>query len=293
MPEQLEARGISWKVYGNPDGNFGDNVLPYFKQYLSNPKLLAKALVPTFPGTFQTDVLLNTLPQVSWVLAPLIASEHPPAPEVFGEWVTSQVLGPLTANHGLWKKTALFVTYDENGGFFDHVPPTTAPTGTPGEYLTVSPLPSDAGGVAGPIGLGFRVPMLVLSPFARGGFVCSDVFDHTSTLRFLETRFGAEVPNLSDWRRSMTGDLTTAFNFATVNTTVPTISPKPQLTDSRVLFSTCATSAPFDLAEGFTNSLAVLDSVLVKNYPVTVNTAAPPQEPGTAPAPSGPVACAT
>ena len=74
-------------------------------------------------------------------------------------------------------------------------------------------LPTAAEGVRGPIGLGFRVPMLVLSPFSRGGLVCSDVFDHTSTLRFLETRFGVEVPNLSSWRRSVTGDLTSAFNF--------------------------------------------------------------------------------
>ena len=64
------------------------------------------------------------------------------------------------------------------------------PRGTPGEYLTVDPLPAAAYSVAGPIGLGFRVPMLVVSPFSRGGYVCSDVLDHTSHLRFLETRFG-------------------------------------------------------------------------------------------------------
>src|SRR5947209_15017682 len=133
------------------------------------------------------------------------------------------MLGPLTANASLWAKTAVFITYDENGGFFDHVPPPVAPPGTPGEYLTVSPLPSDAGGIRGPIGLGFRVPMLVVSPFSRGGFVCSDTFDHTSLLRFLETRFGAEVPNLTDWRRSVTGDLTSAFNFASPNTSVPSL----------------------------------------------------------------------
>ena len=69
------------------------------------------------------------------------------------------------------------------------------------------------GGIAGPIGLGFRVPLLVVGPFARGGFLCSDVFDHTSLLRFLETRFGAEVPNLSEWRRETTGDLTSTLNL--------------------------------------------------------------------------------
>jgi phospholipase C len=290
MPEQLQARKISWKVYSDPDGNFGDNVLPYFKQYQTNPTLAAKALVPTYPGTFQADVLAGTLPQVSWVLAPLISSEHPPAPELFGEVVVQNILNLLLTNKKLWAKTALFITHDENGGFFDHVPPPTAPAGTPGEYLTVNPLPSDASGVAGPIGLGFRVPLMVVSPFARGGFVCSDTFDHTSLLRFLETRFGAEVPNLSDWRRSVTGDLTSAFNFASVDTSKPSL-PAVSATDNRVLLSSCATSAPLSLATDFTNSLKQLEETLVATYPVTVNSAPPPQEPGTAPAPSGPVAC--
>jgi phospholipase C len=130
-------------------------------------------------------------------------------------------------NPATWAKTVLFTTYDENGGFFDHVPPTTAPPGTPGEYVTVPavPDPSVAGNpaITGPIGLGFRVPMLVISPFSRGGFVSSDLFDHTSVLRFLETRFGAEVPNLTAWRRSTVGDMTSAFNFTKPDTSIPTL----------------------------------------------------------------------
>jgi len=194
------------------------------------------------------------------------------------------------SNPAVWAKTALLITYDENGGFFDHVPPPTAPAGTTGEYLTANPLPADAGGVAGPIGLGFRVPLLVVSPFSRGGLVCKDTFDHTSLLRLLETRFGAEVPNLTAWRRSTTGDLTTAFNFVKVDSSVPSL-PQPSSADSRVLLSTCATSAPFSLLTDTTNSLKSLEQFVVQNYPVTVNSAAPPQEAGSAPAPSGPVAC--
>jgi phospholipase C len=291
MPEQLQARGISWKVYGDPDANYGDNVLPYFKQYQTNPTLAANALGPTYPGDFQADVAAGTLPAVSWVLAPLISSEHPPAPEEYGEAVAADVLNTLVSNQQIWSKTALFITYDENGGFFDHVPPPTAPAGTAGEYLTASPLPSDADGVAGPIGLGFRVPLLVVSPFSRGGFVCKDTFDHTSLLRFLETRFGAEVPNLTAWRRSVTGDLTTAFNFVKVNSSVPKL-PKPSATDSRVTMSNCATSAPLDLATDSTNSLKDLEQTFVSPYPVTVNAAPPPQEAGSADSPSGPVKCA-
>ena len=77
--------------------------------------------------------------------------------------------------------------------------------------------------INGPIGLGFRVPMLIVSPFSRGGFISSDLFDHTSVLRFLETRFGAEVPNLSAWRRATVGDMTTAFNFTKPDTSIPSL----------------------------------------------------------------------
>jgi len=106
------------------------------------------------------------------------------------------------------------------------VPPVTPPAGTTGEWLTASTLPSAASGIDGPIGLGFRVPCLVVSPFTRGGYRCSDVLDHTSLLRFIETRFGVEVPNLSAWRRASTGDLTTAFAFSVPpNTSVPALPP--------------------------------------------------------------------
>src|SRR5437588_10479825 len=283
MPEQLQTRGISWKVYGSADGNYGDNVLPYFKQYWSNQQLQQNALTPSYPGTFQTDVARGTLPQVSWVLAPLIDSEHPPAPGIYGEVVAADVLNTLVSNPSVWSKTALFITYDENGGFFDHVPPPTPTAGTAGEYLTVSPLPPPAGGVAGPIGLGFRVPALVVSPFSRGGFVCSDTFDHTSTLRFLETRFGAEVPNLSAWRRAATGDLTSAFSFASASTSVPALS-QPSPADNRVTTGSCA-SAGLNMITGTT--LSQLEQTVVPPYPVMVNSAPPPQEPGTAPAPTG------
>ena len=173
------------------------------------------------------------------------------------------------------------------------MPPATATRGHTGEYLTVSTLPSDAQGSAGPIGLGFRVPMLVISPFSRGGLVCSDMFDHTSMMRFLETRFGAEVPNLSAWRRSVTGDMTTAFNFAAPNTSKPTL-PKPSLVNLQVLGSNCAAEAAGGLADeiGFSQATGALSSI-VANYPVPPPPqSVPTQEPGTARRPSGPCASA-
>lgn len=120
--------------------------------------------------------------------------------------------------------------------------PPTPPLETPGEYLTVTDITNDAGGVKGPIGLGFRVPMLVVSPYTRGGLVSSQVYDHTSMLRFLETRFGAEVPNLSSWRRETTGDLTGAFNFAAPPIFKPAKGlPKVALVGGE---ASCSTTAP-------------------------------------------------
>jgi phospholipase C len=162
-----------------------------------------------------SDVESGRLPQVSWLVPSVIESEHPGfSTPVAGETVARQIVEALVNHPRTWRRTALFITWDENGGFFDHVPPPTAPRGTTGEFLTVANLPAAAQGIRGPIGLGFRVPMIVVSPFSRGGLVSSQVYDHTSTLRFLETRFRVQVPNLTPWRRRATGDLTGAFNFA-------------------------------------------------------------------------------
>ena len=231
MPEQLQTRGISWKVYSTPDASaFGsietDNVLPYFKNFQDPTSTLYKnAFNPIFPTDFVADALAGNLPQVCWIIGSVVTSDHPPSPALFGENTLSAIITALTANPVAWAKTLLFVTYDENGGFFDHVAPVTAPPGTAGEYITASPVPDPTveGSINGPIGLGFRVPMLVLSPFSRGGFISSDLFDHTSVLRFLETRFGAEVPNLSAWRRATVGDMTSALNFTKPDTSIPSL----------------------------------------------------------------------
>jgi phospholipase C len=274
MPEQLREKGISWKCYS------GDNFTPtedppmaFFRQYATDPELLSKGLGPTFPSTFMADVSSGNLPQVSWVWDSIVKSEHPPAPPIFGENSTDMILQALASDPELWSKTALFITWDENGGFFDHVPPPVPPPGTKGEKLTVATLPDAAEGIREPIGLGFRVPTLVVSPFSRGGFVCSDVFDHTSLLRFLERRFGAEVPNLSEWRRSHTGDLTSAFNFIEPKQSVPGLPPA-SLTDPRIVASNCPVG-PLGLT-----------GAPVPPYPVPANSM-PRQEPGKPSRPSG------
>lgn len=128
------------------------------------------------------------------------------------------MLDALTADPAVWGRTALFITYDENDGFFDHVIPPYPPASAAQGRSTVDPAPDlfqgDSGHVAGPYGLGQRVPMLVVSPWSKGGYVCSETFDHTSIIRFVERRFGVREPNISPWRRAVCGDLTSAFDFS-------------------------------------------------------------------------------
>jgi phospholipase C len=256
-------------------GILADNALAYFQNFQDSTSVLHQnAFGPQFPVDFLSDALSGNLPQVSWVLPSIITSDHPPTPPLLGEGILSAILGALTANPAQWAKTVLFFTYDENGGFFDHAPPVTAPPGTPGEYITTTPFPDPSAlgnpPVTGPIGLGFRVPMVIISPFSRGGFVSSDLFDHTSILRFLETRFGVEVPNLSAWRRNTVGDLTSAFNFKSPDQSIPSL-PSPIAAVPEVI-QQCETT----LTGG------------ASSYPVPNPQAQPSQEVATPRRPSGP-----
>jgi phospholipase C len=249
-PEQLEKAGVSWKIYQDvgdgldaggswgwiPDayrGNYGDNSLLYFNSYRDaspGDPLYDKARTGTnakqgqgFFDILAADARAGTLPQVSWVVAPEAFCEHPNWPVNYGAWYIARVLDALTANPEVWSRTALLITYDENDGFFDHVVPPYATAGqstvdTSGEIFAGS-----QANPAGPYGLGQRVPMLVVSPWSKGGWVCSEVFDHTSIIRFIERRFGVHARNISPWRRAVCGDLTSAFDFARTDGTVPAL----------------------------------------------------------------------
>jgi phospholipase C len=206
-PERLQAAGISWKVYQEPD-NFDDNALAWFEQFMSaspgNPLYdNGMADVDDMVAAFRSDVTNGTLPRVSWLIAPTYASEHAPAPPDAGEALTKELLDALASNPAVYNSTVFILNYDENDGLFDHVPSPTPPAGTPDEFVQGSP-----------IGLGVRVPMILVSPWTRGGFVCSQMFDHTSIIRFIESWTGVREPNISAWRRRLCGDLTSAFDFA-------------------------------------------------------------------------------
>jgi phospholipase C len=253
-PERLEQAGVSWKIYQDVGdgldagggwgwiqdayrGNYGDNSLLYFNNYRNakpGDALYEKARTGTnvkAGGTLfdllTQDVRDDRLPQVSWIAAPEAYTEHPNWPANYGAWYIAKVLDALTANPAVWAKTVLFITYDENDGFFDHVVPPYPPSSTAQGLSTTdvrTELYAGGGGyVPGPYGLGQRVPMLVVSPWSTGGYTCSEVFDHTSIIRFLETRFGVHEPNISPWRRAICGDLTSAFDFKGRNTQSPVL----------------------------------------------------------------------
>ncbi|BEP33854.1 phospholipase C, phosphocholine-specific [Variovorax sp. V59] len=200
---------------------------------------LAKGFGNTMPQgfleTFREDIRNGTLPAVSWIISPSAYSEHPgPSSPAKGGWYVQEVLDALTSNPEVWSKTVLLINFDENDGFFDHLPSPAVPSRNPDgslagattlaeadtalEYHNYTPATPKQPAMDGrPYGPGPRVPMWVVSPWSRGGWVNSQVCDHTSTLMFLEKCFGVAEPQISKYRRAVCSDLTSAFNFGRPN----------------------------------------------------------------------------
>jgi len=204
-PERLEQAGVCWKVYQEED-NFNCNMIEYFKAFkessIDSP-LRTKGMFRGPIGQFEYDAINDKLPAVSWIIPTGYQSEHPDYMPADGAAYVASKIDAIAANPEVWAKTALILNYDENDGLFDHVVPPTPPPGTPDEFINGLP-----------IGAGFRVPCIIVSPWTAGGWVCSERFDHTSVLQFLEKFTGVREPNISDWRRKTFGDLTSAFRFA-------------------------------------------------------------------------------
>lgn len=254
-PERLQAAGIDWMIYQDMEDNFTDNPLVGFKAYRdaaalrpdANDELRKRALSTRTLAQLKQDVLNDKLPAVSYIIATAAGSEHPgPSSPAQGAAYTADVLDALTANPQVWAKTVLFIMFDENDGFFDHVPPPAPPSVDPqkpdsfaghsqistlGEYHLHTSLADQKQErealKARPYGLGPRVPAYVVSPWSRGSKVCSEVLDHTSVIRFLELRFGVAEPNISAWRRAVCGDFLSAFNFADPNNAQFPMLPEP------------------------------------------------------------------
>jgi phospholipase C len=153
-------------------------------------------------GKFEHDAINDRLPAVSWIITTSAQSEHPDYMPAAGAAFVASKINAIAANPEVWAKTAFILNYDENDGIFDHVPPPVPPAGTAKEFVRNVP-----------IGSGFRVPCIIVSPWTSGGWVCSQPFDHTSVLQFLEKFTGVEEPNVTPWRRQTFGDLTSAFRF--------------------------------------------------------------------------------
>ena len=241
--ETLENAGVSWKVYQCAD-NFGDNGLQYFEKFaqldpsqggtaapgnvyydngvasVPEPLTGLRANADNIANAIRADVQAGKLPRVSWVVTNKAFSEHPDGAPNDGAYYIEGVLQALAADPKVLNSTLVVVNYDENDGQFDHVPPPIAPAGTTDEYYAETTGPLATAGVTQPlpVGLGFRVPLILVSPWTRGGWVTSEVTDHTSIIQFLERwteALGtpAVSPNISAWRRTVCGDLLGAFDF--------------------------------------------------------------------------------
>jgi phospholipase C len=202
--ERLEEAGISWKVYQQED-NYGCNLLETFKVFQEAPKtspLYAKGMMHGSEGQFEYDAMNDKLPAVSWIIPTSFQSEHPDYMPADGAAFVASKIDAIAANREVWEKTLFILNYDENDGIFDHVAPPVPPAGAPHEFV---------GGL--PIGGGFRVPCILVSPWTAGGWVSSEAFDHTSVLQLLERFTGVREPNISEWRRQAFGDLTSTLRF--------------------------------------------------------------------------------
>jgi phospholipase C len=166
----LDTYHITWKCYnlglGTGTSLEDFNPLVFFKRWQNDPRLNFS------DDDYQHDLNNGTLPQVSFLVTEALISEHPPADIQMGQKEMSEVINALIAS-SLWKSSALFLTYDEGGGYFDHVAPPQV----------------DA------YGLGMRVPMTVVSPWVRRGYVSGQLYEHASLLKFIERRFG--LPTLA------------------------------------------------------------------------------------------------
>ena len=178
--QSLDQQRVSWRCYG---------FSTWFERfaYVQGSPAVQRNFVP--PDQFAQDLAAGALPQVCWVIGAPGGTEHPPQNIQTGQnSVLDAVVNPVGTS-AYWNSTAMVVTWDDYGGFFDHVPPPQVD----------------------PFGYGFRVPALLLSPYAKAGFVDHSIYDHTSILRSIENRFG--IPPLAA-RDSAANDLTNAFDFA-------------------------------------------------------------------------------
>ncbi|KAK2831959.1 hypothetical protein FQN49_006997 [Arthroderma sp. PD_2] len=229
--EVYEDAGVSWQVYQDRN-NFGDNPLAHFKNFRdASPEspLTKKGMSYLGLEQFYKDARAGTLPEVSFIVGPMELSEHPPWLPKDGAWLQQQVVDAVTQSPK-YGKTVLLISYDESGGFGDHVTPYHSPKGTPGEWM------EDYLGKQGDIfvGPGWRLPFYVISPFTRGGRVFTEHADHTSQILFVEEWLASKgydnvtLSSMVHWRREHMSNLVNMLDFENPDTSVPQI-PKAEV----------------------------------------------------------------
>jgi phospholipase C len=285
-PETMNKAGISYKFYTNK--GWISSSAAWFKSFqagtslpvgLVNSALAAGTLYgdgtpggignPASPTpasnpnlAFEEDCANGVLPDVSFIGTG--ASEHPPAIPAGGAQFIATKLEALAANQDLWHSTVFVLDYDENDGFFDHVvPPTPDPRQFPEEFVHVpSPKGTPGGGL--PIGAGFRVPSIVISPWTTGGRIFSDVSDHTSCLRLIEEVAAAgglsgkgsvTFPNISRWRRTTFSDFTGSLRRVAPQPAPTNTQFSPDTTAANLAAQTKASMQPMPPRPGATQHL--------------------------------------
>lgn len=267
IPDVLQEAGISWRIYQDPNNNWtgamhGCLAFDSFRNAKPGSAIYENGMRNFSIKDLQRDVENNQLPEVSWILPSKSDSEHPGAPSspYRAGYFTQQVLQALTSNPEVWSKTVFFLTFDENDGLYDHVAAPAVPSynldntlagkstlPVEGMYFhndkgtEAFPLPLGKGKriyqdprdtISGPIrpwGMGPRVPLYIISPWSKGGWIHSEVADHTSVAHFIEKRFGVTVPAISPWHRAVSSDLTSAFDFESPND--PAFPNLPDMSD--------------------------------------------------------------
>jgi phospholipase C len=267
IPDVLQDAGVSWRIYQDPNNNWtgamhGCLAFDSFRTAKHGSPIYENGMRHFSIEDLKRDVEKNQLPQVSWILPSRIDSEHPGAPSspFRAGYFTHQILQALTSNPEVWSKTVFFLTFDENDGLFDHLPAPAVPSYTVENKLAGKSTLSVEGmyfhndkgteaflmpdgkskriyqdkrdTISGPVrpwGMGPRVPLYIISPWSKGGWVHSEVADHTSVAQFIEKRFGVTVPAISPWHRAVSSDLTSAFDFKSPND--PTFPTLPDMSD--------------------------------------------------------------
>jgi phospholipase C len=288
--EILYNAGYGVKLYYADSGAQGLTILPLFANFQSPGALPAglyqnvrtqstvwgssdpsAAGAPANPDAatnpalaFEQDCANGTLPDVSWIFAGA-EQEHPPALPALGAQFIASKLEALASNEDLWNSTVFILNYDENDGFFDHVlPPTPNKADYPEEFVDLIDVVGVPGGGL-PIGAGFRVPCMIISPWTVGGGVYSEVSDHTSALLLLEKiiaagglsgKGGVTFPLVSAWRRATFGDFTGSLMPGSTKLVPASIQ------------SIIATSNPGDMSTGQTIAQYVTEQTNNQSLPL-------------------------